>query len=67
MVDGVLGQRLVELAVAREGPDALLRPIAAQQSILALVRLVAERAGSSLADGLEVGHNLPNTEGLEPT
>jgi hypothetical protein len=40
---------------------------AARRSTPALVRLVAERAGPLLADGLEVGHSLPNTEGLEPT
>lgn len=65
-VEGVLGQRPVELAVAREGPDALLRSMAAGRSTLALAQLVAERVGSVLVDKLGVGHSLPNTGGLGP-
>ncbi len=65
-VKDVLGQRPVELAVAREGPDALLRSMAARRSTLALAQLMAEGAGSALVDRLGVGHSLPNTGGLVP-
>ena len=66
LAEAVLGSRPVELAVDRGGPGALLQLSAARRSTSMPARLVAEWAGTALADRLEVGHILPNTRGLVP-